>query len=162
MSTLYELTEDYKQLLDMMEDPDISEEAILNTLEFVDEEIEDKLDGYGRVIRTIEFNAENKKKEAERLLERAKSEKNRAESLKKRIEGAMLAMDKPKVKTLLFSYNIQNNAPSLDIETEQFIPEDYYIKQEPKLDRRCLLDAIKKGIEIQGVSIKQTASLRMR
>jgi len=162
MGTLYELTGDYKQLLDMMEDPDISEDAILNTLEFVDGEIEDKLDGYGKVIRSIELNAENKRKEAERLAERYKAEENKVKLLKKRIEDAMLVMGRPKIKTLLFSYNIQNNAPSLDIATEQFIPEGYYIKQEPKLDKRSLLEAVKNGLVVEGVSIRRTASLRMR
>lgn len=44
MATLYELTDEYKQLLDMLEDDTVDPELLKDTLEAVDGEIEVKAD----------------------------------------------------------------------------------------------------------------------
>ena len=67
-----------------------------------------------------------------------------------------------RIKSELFTFNIQNNPPSLNVEDEMNIPFEYYIPQQPKLDKKELLNAIKNGLEIEGVSIKQGESLRIR
>ena len=52
MSTLYELTGQYMDLMEMAEeaDPDV----LRDTLEGIEGEIEDKADNYAKVIRTLE------------------------------------------------------------------------------------------------------------
>ena len=57
--TLYELTNDYMNLLELAEDPDIDEQAFLDTLEGIDGALEDKAEGYAKVIRTLEGDAAN-------------------------------------------------------------------------------------------------------
>ncbi len=42
MSTLYELTDEYRQLLEMLEDPDEDPEVIRDTMEGISGELEDK------------------------------------------------------------------------------------------------------------------------
>lgn len=44
MNTLYELTAEYQQLLDMARDPDVDEKALSDTMEAIGGEIEDKAD----------------------------------------------------------------------------------------------------------------------
>jgi len=73
----------------------------------------------------------------------------------------MIVTDKKKFKTEYFSFNIQKNAPSLDIANEDHIPDKYYIT-ERKLQKRELLDAVKGGLEVDGVLLKQSESLRIR
>ena len=46
MATLYELTEEYRQLLEMMEDDSVDPEVLQDTLEGVDGEIEAKADNW--------------------------------------------------------------------------------------------------------------------
>jgi len=162
MSTLYELTNDMKAILEMMNDPDISEEAIINTLDFVDGEFKDKFDGYGKVIRTIEGLAEMEAKEAERLSNRSKSKIAKVKAMKVRLQEAMIETDQRKIETALFTFAVQRNAPSLAIESEEHIPHEYFAVQEPKLDKRELMSAVKNGLEVKGVSIVQGESLRIR
>lgn len=69
---------------------------------------------------------------------------------------------KEKFKTALNSYSIANNPPSLDITDESLIPKQYYIEQQPKLDKKELLKVVKDGLEIKGVELKQSRSLRVR
>ena len=54
MSNLYELTNNYETLLNMLYDEDADEEMILDTLESIEGEIEDKADGYAKIIRELE------------------------------------------------------------------------------------------------------------
>ena len=66
-----------------------------------------------------------------------------------------------KVKTELFSFNIQKNTPSLEIRDEKNIDDSYYVI-ERKLNKRELLNDIKEGLIVDGVELKQSESLRIR
>ena len=70
MNTLYELTSEYLQLLEMAEDPDVDLQTIADTMEAIGGEIEDKADGYARVMKQIEANAAGIKAEIGRLTAR--------------------------------------------------------------------------------------------
>ena len=74
----------------------------------------------------------------------------------------MRAVNKLKFKTKLFSFNVQNNPPTVEVSDEKLIPKEFFVEQSPKLDRKALLAALKDGKEIEGAIIKQTKSLRIR
>ena len=52
---LLELVGEWKQVADMMNDPAVDQQAIIDTLEGITGEIEIKADGYGTVIRSLEY-----------------------------------------------------------------------------------------------------------
>ena len=58
MGTLYELTGEYLALSDMLMDDEVDEQTVLDTLEGVKGEIEIKAEGYVKVLRSIESQAE--------------------------------------------------------------------------------------------------------
>lgn len=141
--TLYELTGDYKTLYDMADDPEIDEQAWFDTIEGIDGAIEDKADGYAKVIKQLIANADEIKKEEERLAAREEAYRNRADSLKKMLQTSMEVTGKLKFKTTLFSFNVQKNAPSLKISESAHIPEEFLIPQEPKIDKAGMKAAAK-------------------
>ena len=51
MSNLYQLTSNYETVLNMLYDEEIDEQMILDTLEAIEGEIEDKADGYAKIIK---------------------------------------------------------------------------------------------------------------
>ena len=57
MANIYELTGQFLQLLDMLEDEEVDEQVIMDTLESVEYEIEDKADGYAKIIKALEADA---------------------------------------------------------------------------------------------------------
>ena len=109
MSTLFELTQDYRQVLDMADDPEIDPQAIIDTLDSIKGEIEDKADGYARVIAELQAESEAIKKQVERLTARAKTIDNNVKAMKERLKDAMIATGKTKFKTELFSFSVRNN-----------------------------------------------------
>lgn len=164
MPTLYKLTEEFKQLLDMLDDPDYADygEAVRETLSCKIGELEHKAEGYAMVIKQLEYDASAKKAEGKRLTESGQSTENKAKMMKKTLEETMIVMGKTKFKTPLFSFNIQKNTPSVEIESVQKLPEKYLVFPEPVPDKEKIKKDLKDGIAIIGCSIKQTESLRIR
>ena len=156
---LYELTDSYQKILQLIED---GGEGLEDTLESITDAIEEKADGYGKVIKNIEAQIEAIKNEEKRLADRRKSLESSVKRLKDSLYESMKLTETKRIKSELFTFNIQNNPPSLNIENEDAIPFEYYQPQAPKLDKKELLNAIKNGLEIEGVSVKQGESLRIR
>lgn len=109
MSTLYELTGQFMQLWDQIDDQDIDDDVILDTLEGIDGEIEIKADGYAKVLTQIDATAAAIKEQETRLQTRRKTLENRAAYIKKNLQNAMEMTGKTKFKTDLFSFNIAKN-----------------------------------------------------
>ena len=165
MATLYELTDDYLNLLDMAQDPDCDLEVFKDTLEGLDYEIEDKADGYAKVIRELTARAEGLKAEIERLTNRKKAIETNIDNMKRSLENAMIITGKTKFKTDLFSFGIQKNTPTVIID-EQYIeniPEEYLIEQDPKIDKAKIKEDIKAGKDLDGIAhLELSGSLRIR
>lgn len=153
MSSLYELTGEYLTLSDMLMDDEVDEQTVIDTLEGVKGEIEVKAEGYVKVLRSIEAQAEAYAKEAEAFAKKANTAKNRAESLKKALFNAMTEMDMPEIKTDLFKLKIVGNGGSQPMEvTEDIdaIPEDF-IRIKKEADKKAIgeyLESLPEGVEV--------------
>lgn len=145
---LYELTSDFLQLQQMLEDPEMDSQLLEDTMAAIEGEIEWKADNYAKVIRNMEGSIEAIKKELERLSNKKAVLEGSIKRLKDNLQNAMVATGKTKFKTDLFSFGIQKNGGSLpvivDVETEK-LPDDLVIITE-KPD----LKAIAKYIEETG------------
>lgn len=165
MSTLYELTDNWIRLQEIAEDADQETmETVLDTMEGLEYEIEVKADNYARIIRNLTADVEGLKTEIERLTGRKKALESNISSLKARLEDAMIQTGKEKFKTELFSFGIQNNPPSVVLDTEDFnlIPKDY-VHYEPKLDKKQMLQDLKNGKDMTGIAhLEQSRSLRIK
>lgn len=162
MSTLYELTNEYAELLDMMEDPDVDPEVLQDTLEAIDGEIEDKADGYAKVMKTLDGDVAALDAEIKRLSAKKQTYKNNIDRIKQSLEMAMRACDKPKFKTTLFSFSIQKNPAKVVIAKGAAVPAEFYDHPEPVINKTRLKDALKDGVVIEGVTLEQGESLRIR
>lgn len=164
--TLYELSGQILDLFSMAEDEDVGLDVINDTFEGMAMEFEEKAEQYAILMKNLEGEAEILAKEIKRLTDKKKVLENNAERIKKQIEGAMIISGNRKFQSpsKLFNFNIQKNAPSLDKVNEEFVPDDFWIKQDPKLDRTKLLAAVKADPEAwKGIAtIKQTESIRIR
>lgn len=164
MSSIYEITQDYLTILEMMELPELDAQTLRDTMEGIDGEFEIKADGYAKVLKEIEASIEAIDKEKERLAERSKTLKENAKKLKTTLQGAMETIGKTKFKTDLFSFGIQKNPVSLVIDENDVkkFPRKY-IKVERTIDKTALKEALKNGAEFEGLAhLEQSESLRIR
>lgn len=156
---LYSLSAAYQEIQAMIED---GQEGLSDTLESLNDAIEEKAVGYAKVIKNIEGQAKAIKEEEERLADRRKSLENNIKRLKLSLEQAMIDVDMKRIKTELFTFNIQKNPPSIEVLNDSVIPKNYFVEVEPKLDCKAILADLKNGKEVAGVQIKQGESLRIR
>lgn len=127
--TLYELTDNYRQILAMMEEEDIDQEAIKDTLEALSGDITEKAESYAIIMKELEAEAEKLKKEEDRLKRRRTALENHKEAMKDSLRNAMEMTGKKKFKTEHFSFSIQKNGGSLPviIENADALPERFKI-----------------------------------
>lgn len=163
--TLYELTEDYMNLLELAEDPDIDEQAFTDTLEGIEGALEDKAEGYAKVIRTLEGDAAACDAESKRLRNKKQTIENNIKRMKAALQYAMQATGKTKFKTALFSFGIQKNPAAVVIDEGYIenIPDRFLIPQDPQIDKKAIKEALKAGEVLEGIAhLEQTESLRIR
>lgn len=160
MSTLYELTGQYLALMEIAEeaDPDI----LRDTLEALDGEIEEKADNCAKVIKNLEGQADALDKEIDRLQRKKSGINNSIKSIKSNLERSMLVTGKRKFKTLLFSFGIQKNPPTVSVINEAAIPENFWKQQDPVLDKKALMVFIKENGPTEYAQLTQGESLRIR
>ena len=160
--TLYELSGQYLELLEMAEEDILDQGIIKDTLEGLDGEIEDKAEKIGIVLKTLDSNVDMLEKEINRLELRKKHMKNNMESLKRNLENCMLTLNKKKFKTNLFSFNIQKNPPSLKILDKEKIPSEFKrVEETVVIDNAGLKKFLKENI-VDYAELIQTESLRIR
>ena len=158
---LYDLAQNYLNLQELLENPEVPKELILESLRKVGGELEEKAENIAKLIKTIDLEVKAIEEEETRLSNNRKAMENKSKALKDYLEGAMISTGKTKFKGNLFSFNIQKNAPSVDVIDENLIPKEF-IKLEPKVKKKEILAALKNGEVIEGVKLKQTESLRIR
>ncbi|EPE8808694.1 siphovirus Gp157 family protein [Staphylococcus pseudintermedius] len=161
MTTLFNLTDAYQQVYDLIAEQG-DETVLIETLQSINDALEEKADGYVAVIKTLEADNVAIDEEIKRLRQRKTSNQNGISRLKESLQFSMETTGKEKFKTALNSYSIANNPPSLDVVEESLIPKEYWLSQAPKLNKKDLLKDIKNGADIKGVEVKQTRSLRVR
>ncbi len=155
MSTLYEITGDYLRLLEMLEEEEnIDPQAFKDTLEGIEGEFEIKADGYARVLKELNAEADKYNAEIQHMAARRDSINNRGKMLKQHLYDSMKATGKLKFKTDLFSFGIQKNGgvQPMEIVPDVTIPDEY-CRKEP--DNAKIREALKNGAELPFAVLKE-------
>lgn len=159
---LYELSESYTTLLEKIESGELQAEDLKDTLEAIEEAIEMKVENIAKIVKATEGEAEIIKLEEKRLAEKRKALENSTQRLKQYAEDELIKTGIQKVKGKLFTIALQKNPPSVEVLNESDIPEDYFrIVTQKSIDKKSILEVLKAGDSVPGVSLKQTESLRI-
>ena len=116
MITLYEMSKEWQNVFEMLLDPEIPEEAVFDTIEMIEADMDTKADSYAKIIKSMIDT------EIKRLQERKTSISNRQKALKQRLFDTMKATGRTKFKTALFSFNIQKNGGAQPVELLDDVP----------------------------------------
>lgn len=158
---LYELTQNYLNLQDLLENQDIPQDMIEEALNNVKDDMEIKAESIAKLIKTLDIEAKGIKGEIERLTERKKHLENRQKNLREYLQSTMETTGQEKIKTNLFTFYIQNNVPSLNIDDLDKLEDKYKVlKFEP--DRKAIMRDLQEGKTIEGITVTQSKGLRIR
>ena len=132
MSNIYELTRNYDEVLNMLYQDDVDEQMVLDTLESIEGDIEDKADNYAKIMKELETKAKARKEEAQRLSESAN------------LFNAMKETGKTKFATNLFSFSIARNGGKQALTIDSEVPAEY-TKTVIENDTDKIRQALEKG-----------------
>ena len=155
---LYELSLSFQEVQNMDLDP----EVMKDTLDSIEEAIENKAENIAKLIRNLQSDVSAYKEEEDRLKTKRQSTENKVKWLKTYLEDNMKLTGKTKFKSGMFNFSIQKNPASVNITDEKIIPGEFLIPQPPKVDKTSLKEILKRGIEVPGAELKQTEGLRIR
>ena len=156
---LYELTSSYEQLLEMAEQLD--EETLRDTLESINEAIEEKVENTAYVIKSLEANVKIIDEEVKRLQAMKSTQQRNIKSLKEYIQESMEKVGLGKIEGSLIKVSIQNNPPSVRLD-DDFKIGKYLVSVEPKFDKKAILSDLKQGLDVPGAEMVQGKSIRIR
>ena len=164
MSSIYEITQDYLYLMEMAEMEEVDAQMVADTLEAVEGELEYKAEAYAKIMKNLEGDIQALKSEEERLSQKRKTIENNIKRMKEALQSVMEVTGKTKFKTQLFSFGIQNNAPSVVVTADiKDIPAEYLRVKEPEVDKTAIKKAIQEGIDLSDIAhLEQSQSLRIR
>lgn len=160
---LYEMPRQYEEVWrKMSSDEDVSDEEMLLALSGIDDAFNEKVENCAKVLAQLAADAESCAGEIARLTKRKRAAEKRAEWLKGYVKENMVDMGMNHVDSGVFRVAIQKNPPSVLVEDETKVPEEYYVTPEPRLSKSSIKDAIDAGVEVPGCRIHRTESLRIR
>lgn len=163
MFKLYELTEMYQNIWDLVNDEEADLEGLELALGSIEEGIEGKAENTAKLIKSIEGNISVLKEEEQRLQKKRRAMENKIKGIKEYLEMQLKVMEIDKIQGELFTVALQNNPPSVRFTDEDLIHEKY--KESivtVKIPKKQILDDIKAGVEVPGAEFIQTKSLRIR
>jgi len=152
MSSLYQYTEQYRQVADMLEEDEFSIEAIFDTLDSINEDMATKVEHVGNMIRNHEANKKALEDEAKRLKERAAAEGKKMDALIKSVDSLMAKAGFEKLQGLkhTFNYSVTNSLVCTDVRK---LPKHFQKPQEPTADIAGMKAFIKKKYEEKGFKL---------
>lgn len=128
------LVGEHASIMDMINDPEVDQQTVLDTLEAIEGEIEIKADGYASVLRGIEYERsalKGRKEYLQGLIEEITAQDKRLESheenMKDRLMAAMIATGKDEtgIKTDRFTFKIKGAGGKQKLEKVGEVPDNF-------------------------------------
>ena len=171
--TLYQLTADIEALLEELNTalPETEDEAMAmydelyrHTAETLTANLDDKIEGYVYIIKSVGTYRDAVKAERQRLQRIEKSLDAKKDKMKDAVLHAMQTLEMDKVKAGHFTVAVQNSAPRLVVHNDNAVPAAYWIDQAPKRNDAAIKDALKGGVLVadENIYLEQGQHLRIR
>ena len=147
MTTLYQITEEYKALADLVEAGEISEADFALGLSQLKDAFENKVEQVAKFILSIKATCEAIKQEEQRLTERRRVAENKAEWLKNYLHKELTEARIDKVEGELVTVSLRKAPPSCEVEDEALVPQDFkrHIPERWEVDKRRIMDDWRAG-----------------
>lgn len=158
---LYELTEAHKELMSL---EDVPPEAIADTLEAIEGDIQEKAQAIVAVRAGLESDVNAVQSEIERLTARKRQMENRDKSIRDYLKHNMQVAGITNIKCPLFSITLAKGREVVQVDDELSLPAEYVsVNTTVAPDKKKILAALKDGKEISGARlVRNEESLRIK
>lgn len=160
---LYEMTAEFKAVAQKLEELDLDDQTIADTLEGYSADFDNKVIAISSFIRNLEVSAEAMKQAETEMDDRRRSVERKVAGLKTYVLSHMKALGKDKVECPLFKVSIRTNAPSVQIDSVDTVPDKFMVmKTTTSVDKKALKEAIESGEIVEGVSLVRSNTLSIK
>lgn len=165
MPALYEIRQEYLHALDGLTDPeqDFPLEAINDTLEGIEGQLQEKATNVAMFMRNLEAAAEAIKQAEAGMAARRRAIERRTQWLRDYLKQNMEASGITRIESPWFVLAVQKNPAAVEITDEANVPGQF--KQQvvtEKLDKTAIKEALKAGQDVPGAMLKQGTRLVIR
>ena len=163
MTTLYKMTGQYLALAELADDPDMPEDALADSLEGIEGEIEVKAQALLQVVAGMEGDTGAIDNEIKRLRGRKSVIQNRANRLRQYLFDNMIVSGINKISCTLFQITLAKARPIVTVNDVSLIP-DVFVKTTVTTApiKKTILAALKKGEDVPGCELGESKrSLRV-
>lgn len=163
---LYEIANEYLALMQAIDDGEIPEEAIADTLEAITGEIEFKADNIACLLKNIDADIKAIKAEEDRLAERRKAKEKAYDRLKQYLSDVLQSTGINKVETARNNISFRKSE-AVEID-ESFIAwatihrDDLLKFSKPTADKTAIKKALKDGSEIVGAKLVVNQNIQVK
>ena len=160
---LYKVADHYLRACeDLRECAELPQQAIADTLESLSGDVEHKALNIAAYYKNLQAEiADMKEYETDMRLRRRRLE-HHADKLKTYLKENIERCGITKIKGQEFSISIRKNPPSVIIDDERVLPNDYISRIEIHPDKTKIKAAIQSGETIEGAHIENSTSLIIR
>jgi len=161
---LFQITDDFRGLQNMLEEGDVTPAELADTLDAVETEFDLKAHQVAIVIANISAPLEAISQQISRLQAKEKTIKNKASSLKAYLRESMGALNKTKITGEVFNITLAKGRESVVVADVDDLPDDYVtVKTTTQADKTAIKKAIDSGIDVFGARLERgQPSLQIR
>lgn len=165
---LYELAKDYLSLMQAIENEEIPEEAIADTLESIEAGIEEKADNIGCLLKNLAAEIAAIKVEENRLAERRKAKENTYERIKTYLSETLQRLDIKKVETARNSITFRKSE-AVEVPDEQLFLDwalankiELLTYPSPKINKTEIKKALKAGEKVECAQLVTNFNIQIK
>lgn len=165
MKPLYELTTEYRSILDHIDEMDESEidSSLIELLDNMKLPIEQKAINTAAVLKNIEHAINGLKQVEETIKERRALAERKLANIKTYLLNNLVTAGIDKIESDMFSIKVKTNPEKVEAFCENLIPKGYWrSKVITELDKTKLKEALKAGVKIDGVTLIQSKRLEIK
>lgn len=159
MATLYEMTTAAEQLYEMLQNEDIDEQTLTDTIEAMG--AEEKLESYVKIIRQLENDSAGYKVEKDRMAAKQKFTEKAIDRMTGSVIQFMTASGQKKAKAGVFDLALSVSR-SAQIVNDELLDKQYLIPQDPKVDKAAIRKALLAGETVDGAVLVENTGVRIR
>lgn len=158
--TLYEMTQEQKQLYELMISGEIDEEVYVDTLEGIG--IADKIESYCVVENELSGDLQKIESEIERLNAKKKAIENNIKRLRARLGDCLFSMNTTKYNAGTYTV-YRRETQQIVIDDPQKIPAEFMTTRVSEAPNKTLIkESIKEGKEVSGAHIQTNQSITIK
>lgn len=152
---LYEIANNYQQVLQLAEAGELDEQTAKDTLESISGEFSEKAKNCMMIVRQLESDSAGIKAEIDRLKLLQDQTNKASESLKDYIKLGMESVGSDKLDLGIFKLTLKAPTKAVDIVDANLIPNEYWrvVPETKAVDKSLLSTMMKNGKEIPGAKL---------